>query len=36
MIRLTENREITPYKWVHPEENGKTGDFGATSIGLGA
>jgi hypothetical protein len=20
MIRLTEQREITPYKWVHPDE----------------
>jgi hypothetical protein len=22
MIKLTETREITPYKWVHPDEEG--------------
>jgi len=21
MIRLTEQREITPYRWVHPDED---------------
>ena len=21
MIKLTETREITPYKWVHPDED---------------
>jgi len=25
MIRLTERREITPYKWAHPEEEDRGG-----------